>query len=70
MDCQSDAARANGRGRSTELRWGFRRASSGGLRYAFALTHDLGLAEDVAQEVFVRLHQHLDVAQRDRLLRA
>jgi RNA polymerase sigma factor (sigma-70 family) len=39
-------------------------------RYAYALTRDPGLAEDVAQEVFVRLHQHLDAAQRDGLLRA
>lgn len=39
-------------------------------RYAYALTHDPGMAEDVVQEVFVRLHQHIDAAQRDGLLRA
>ena len=39
-------------------------------RYAFALTRDPALAEDVVQEVFVRLYQNLDAAQRDGLLRA
>jgi RNA polymerase sigma-70 factor, ECF subfamily len=39
-------------------------------RYAYALTCDKGLAEDVVQEVFLRLHQNLDAAQRDGLLRA
>lgn len=39
-------------------------------RYAVALTRDVGLAEDVVQEVFVRLYQNLDAAQRDGLLRA
>jgi RNA polymerase sigma factor (sigma-70 family) len=39
-------------------------------RYAFALTRDAGLAEDVVQEVFVKLYQNLDAAQRDGLLRA
>jgi RNA polymerase sigma factor (sigma-70 family) len=39
-------------------------------RYATSLTRDAGLAEDVAQEVFVRLYQNLDAAQRDGLLRA
>jgi RNA polymerase sigma factor (sigma-70 family) len=39
-------------------------------RYACALTRDAGLAEDVAQEVFLRLYQNLDEAQRDDLLRA
>ena len=39
-------------------------------RYAYALTCDKGLAEDVVQEVFLRLYQNLDAAQRDGLLRA
>ncbi|HKQ77493.1 MAG TPA: sigma-70 family RNA polymerase sigma factor [Blastocatellia bacterium] len=39
-------------------------------RYAYALTCDRGLAEDVVQEVFLRLYQNLDAAQRDGLLRA
>jgi RNA polymerase sigma-70 factor (ECF subfamily) len=34
-------------------------------RYAYALTHDRGLAEDVVQEVFIRLNRHLDAAQRE-----
>jgi RNA polymerase sigma factor (sigma-70 family) len=34
-------------------------------RYAYALTRDPGLAEDVAQEAFLRLYQNLDEAQRD-----
>lgn len=39
-------------------------------RYAYALTRDGALAEDVAQEVFLRLHAHLDAAQSGGLLRA
>lgn len=42
-------------------------------RYACSLTRDPGLAEDVAQEAFLRLYQNLDEAQRaqsDGLLRA
>jgi RNA polymerase sigma factor (sigma-70 family) len=39
-------------------------------RYAYALTCDRGLAEDVVQEVFLRLYQNIDAAQRDGLLRA
>jgi RNA polymerase sigma factor (sigma-70 family) len=39
-------------------------------RYAAALTRDVGLAEDVVQEVFVRLYQNFDAAQHDGLLRA
>jgi RNA polymerase sigma-70 factor (ECF subfamily) len=39
-------------------------------RYACALTRDAQLAEDIVQEVFMRLHQHLAAAQRDGLLRA
>lgn len=34
-------------------------------RYAVSLTHESGLAEDVVQEVFVRLYQNLTTAQRD-----
>jgi RNA polymerase sigma-70 factor (ECF subfamily) len=34
-------------------------------RYAAALTRDAALAEDVTQEVFIRLHQHLAAVQRD-----
>jgi RNA polymerase sigma-70 factor (ECF subfamily) len=39
-------------------------------RYAYALTCDRGLAEDIVQEVFLRLYQNLDAAQRDGLMRA
>lgn len=39
-------------------------------RYACALTRDAALAEDVTQEVFLRLYQNLHEAQRDGLLRA
>lgn len=39
-------------------------------RYAYGLTRDAALAEDVVQEVFLRLHQHLDEAQHEGLLRA
>jgi RNA polymerase sigma-70 factor (ECF subfamily) len=39
-------------------------------RYAFSLTRDCALAEDVAQEVFLRLHRHIDAAQQAGLLRA
>jgi RNA polymerase sigma factor (sigma-70 family) len=39
-------------------------------RYACALTRDGALAEDVAQEVFLRLHHQLDTAQRGGILRA
>jgi RNA polymerase sigma factor (sigma-70 family) len=39
-------------------------------RYALGLTREPGLAEDVAQEVFVRLYQNLVAAQRDDLLKA
>jgi RNA polymerase sigma-70 factor (ECF subfamily) len=39
-------------------------------RYAYSLTRDRGLAEDVVQEVFIRLHRNLETAQREGLLRA
>jgi RNA polymerase sigma-70 factor (ECF subfamily) len=39
-------------------------------RYACAMARDAHLAEDVVQEVFLRLYQHLEAAQRDGLLRA
>lgn len=39
-------------------------------RYAYALTRERALAEDVTQEVFLRLHHHLEAAQREGLLRA
>ena len=38
-------------------------------RYAFALVRDGGLAEDVTQEVFLRLNAHLDSAQQAGMLR-
>ena len=40
------------------------------FRYAYSLTRDSALAEDVAQEVFLRLHGQLDSAQRGGILRA
>lgn len=39
-------------------------------RYAYALTRDRGLAEDVVQEVFLRLHANLDAAQAAGMPRA
>ncbi|MEW6734170.1 MAG: sigma-70 family RNA polymerase sigma factor [Acidobacteriota bacterium] len=39
-------------------------------RYAYALMRDRGLAEDIVQEVFIRLHQNLEAAQREGMLRA
>jgi RNA polymerase sigma factor (sigma-70 family) len=38
-------------------------------RYAYAVTRDGALAEDVTQEVFLRLHSQLEQAQREGLLR-
>jgi RNA polymerase sigma factor (sigma-70 family) len=38
-------------------------------RYAHALTHDGGLAEDITQEVFLRLHRHMGSAQQAGMLR-
>lgn len=39
-------------------------------RYAASLTRETGLAEDAVQEVFVRLYQNLEAAQRHGSLRA
>ena len=38
-------------------------------RYAYALTRDAALAEDVTQEVFLRLHSRIDAAQHAGMLR-
>jgi len=38
-------------------------------RTAYALVRDAGLAEDVTQEVFLRLYRHLDRAPGEELLR-
>jgi RNA polymerase sigma-70 factor (ECF subfamily) len=38
-------------------------------RYAYGLTRDGALAEDVTQEVFLRLHSQLEPAQREGMLR-
>jgi RNA polymerase sigma-70 factor (ECF subfamily) len=70
MDCQSDASA----GTVADVRLSFDEAFVAHhrvvYRYAHALTRDRGLAEDVAQEVFIRLHQNLDAAQREGMLRA
>src|SRR5262245_58528376 len=69
MDCQSDASS----GTVAEVRLSFDEAFVANhrvvYRYAYGLTRDRGLAEDVAQEVFIRLHQNLDAAQREGMLR-
>jgi RNA polymerase sigma-70 factor (ECF subfamily) len=70
MDCQSDAATQT----VGDVRLSFDEAFVAHhrvvYRYAYALTRDRGLAEDVAQDVFIRLHQNLDAAQREGMLRA
>jgi len=57
----------------TETRLSFEEAfaSHQGLvyRYAYSLTRDRALAEDVTQEVFLRLHRMLDSAQQGGMLR-
>src|SRR5687767_11618308 len=40
------------------------------FRTARALVRDVGLAEDVTQEVFLRLYRHLDSTPGEELLRA
>jgi len=40
------------------------------FRTARAMVHDTALAEDVTQEVFLRLYQHLDSTPGEELLRA
>lgn len=40
------------------------------FRTARALVHDAGLAEDVTQEVFLRLYSHMDSTPGEELLRA
>jgi DNA-directed RNA polymerase specialized sigma24 family protein len=70
MDCQSDTAAQTVEGVRLSFDEAFVAHHRVVYRYAYALTRDPGLAEDVAQEVFVRLHQHLDASQRDGLLRA
>jgi RNA polymerase sigma factor (sigma-70 family) len=70
MDCQSDATAETVEGVRLSFDDAFVAHHRVVYRYAYALTRDPGLAEDIAQEVFVRLHQHLDAAQRDGLLRA
>ena len=37
-------------------------------RYAYTLTHDTGLAEDIVQEVFVRLHKNFSVVHNEEWL--
>ena len=74
MDCQSEAAKETGRETVVAVRLSFEQAFELHhrvvYRYACALTRERGLAEDVVQEVFIRLYQNLDAAQRDGLLRA
>lgn len=70
MDCQSEATPES----VVTVRLSFDQAFVAHhrvvYRYACALTRDPGLAEDVVQEVFLRLYRNLDAAQRDGLLRA
>jgi RNA polymerase sigma factor (sigma-70 family) len=62
-----------GAGRTAEVHLSFEEAFAAhqGLvyRYACALTRDRALAEDVTQEVFLRLHGLLGPAQRGGMLR-
>lgn len=70
MDCQAEAVTEMGMAARLNFEQAFELHHRVVYRYAAALTRDAGLAEDVAQEVFLRLHKNLDVAQRDGLLRA
>ena len=70
MDCQSGGASEAVAAVSVSFDQAFVRHHRVVYRYAYALTHDTGLAEDVMQEVFIRLHRNLDKAQRGGLLRA
>jgi len=70
MDCQSDAAPQTVAAVRLSFDEAFVAHHRVVYRYAYAITRDPGLAEDVAQEVFVRLYRHLDAAQQDGLLRA
>jgi RNA polymerase sigma-70 factor (ECF subfamily) len=70
MDCQSETAAQTAEDGRLSFDEAFVANHRVVYRYAYALTRDRGLAEDVAQEVFIRLHQNLDSAQREGLLRA
>jgi RNA polymerase sigma factor (sigma-70 family) len=70
MDCPAEAATETRAAVRLDFEQAFELHHRVVYRYAAALTRDPGLAEDVAQEVFVRLYQNLDAAQRDGLLRA
>jgi RNA polymerase sigma factor (sigma-70 family) len=70
MDCQSDATPETVVAVRLSFDQAFVTHHRAVYRYAYALTRDPGLAEDIAQEVFIRLYQNLDAAQRDGLLRA
>jgi RNA polymerase sigma-70 factor (ECF subfamily) len=69
-DWKSDAAEGSDAASHLDFEQAFAAHHRLVYRYAFALTRDAGLAEDVVQEVFVKLYQNLDAAQRDGLLRA
>jgi RNA polymerase sigma-70 factor (ECF subfamily) len=69
-DWKSDAAEGSGTASHLDFEQAFAAHHHLVYRYAAALTRDAGLAEDVVQEVFVKLYQNLDAAQRDGLLRA
>ena len=69
-DWESDAAAERGAAARLDFEQAFAAHHRLVYRYAAALTRDAGLAEDVVQEVFVKLYQNLDAAQRDGLLRA
>jgi RNA polymerase sigma-70 factor (ECF subfamily) len=70
MDCQSNAAAQTAEGVRLSFDEAFVAHHRVVYRYAYGLTRDRGLAEDVAQEVFIRLHQNLDASQREGMLRA